>query len=482
MPPKAKVALRRPAAVVRRGVRRPAVAPGAHPQPGEVRKLLCDLSMAELSKLEHIWIKNGTYYHREVEVVGKLEGVRVSNGNIFIDLEATGTRDEGLLKALTGKEGRRLSIHVCPPDCNDLLSDEFLVHGRDFERVDPAKERWFTNLVKVAGADEAGEDELAVLRADAERQKKEAEDKGEVSPKEKKAKKRKKEKREAAPPQRKEITKAEESSESLDRDLGRKDLSALFSGTGLDPNPKSRRKILKKARKLGRGKKKKKKRSTSSSSTSGGGSSGSGSSSRGLSGGLFNSERKMKRIWKKHPGSLAATALLEARESLITASGLLFDTEQHGLPPLTTQFVRQHLAQGMSPPMLQEALTISTCLDGLLKGQPAWTADILAQRLKSLESASRGTHWSISRQLELVRSDPQSMMGDEEGLLAARAAREEQRLRSSLGQGGDGRGTSKGKKGKDTKGAGKTGADDNNRGKGGGGKRESKTEWQKKEK
>ena len=63
----------------------------------------------------------------------------------------------------------------------------------------------------------------------------------------------------------------------------------------------------------------------------------------------------------------------------------------------------------MSPAMLQEALTISTCLDGLLQGRAAGVCDVLAQRLKSLETVSRGTHWSIGRQLELVRADATGM-------------------------------------------------------------------------
>ena len=98
----------------------------------------------------------------------------------------------------------------------------------------------------------------------------------------------------------------------------------------------------------------------------------------------------MKTIWRRYPGSLAATSLWEARQSLMTASGVLWDVDRKSLPPITTQYTRQHLAAGMSPPMLQEALTISACLDGLLQGKVAWTADVLAQRLKSLENFKRG--------------------------------------------------------------------------------------------
>ena len=82
--------------------------------------------------------------------------------------------------------------------------------------------------------------------------------------------------------------------------------------------------------------------------------------------------------------------------------------------------------------MLQEAVTIAACLDGLLMGKAAWAADVLAQRLKALESLSRGTHWTIARQLELIRSDPQSITGQGEGLDAAKAAREEEKLSLSL--------------------------------------------------
>eukprot|EP00435_Cladocopium_sp_Y103_P029073 s976_g7.t1 len=484
MPPKAKVLLRRPAARAPRGLRRPAADPGDARDSQRPRTLLGDLSVAELSRLTHVWIKRGLYYHQEVDVVGKLEGVRVSDGNIFIDLEVTGTKDERLLKALSGKVGKRLAVHVCPPDCGNVLTDEFLIHGREFQQVDLTKDPWYTNLVGVAQADGEGEDEMARLREELDKRKAEAEKKGDRSPKEREEKeKRKKEKKEKAKDSKaeKKEKKQEESSASLERVPGKKDLSALFDGTGLDPNPRARRRVLQKARKMGKGKKKKKE-SSSSGSSSGGSSSAATSSSRDVSGGLFNSERKMKRVWRRYPGSLAATALVEARQALMTANGLIFDLEKQSLPPLATQFVRQHLAAGMSAPMLQEALTISTCLDGLLRGQVAWTADILGQRLKSLESLSRGTHWKVARQLELINSEPQSITGETEGLNAARAAREEERLRSSLSKGGESRQTSKGKKGKEAKGVGKTGTDDTGKGKGGGGRRDSKTEWQKKEK
>lgn len=86
------------------------------------------MSISGLSRLGHLCIKKGVYYN-EGDLVGEVEGVRVQEGNIFLDLDATGTKDERLLRAVSGKSGRRVSIHVCGPDWANTLTDEFPVHG-----------------------------------------------------------------------------------------------------------------------------------------------------------------------------------------------------------------------------------------------------------------------------------------------------------------------------------------------------------------
>ena len=132
-------------------------------------------------------------------------------------------------------------------------------------------------------------------------------------------------------------------------ETGQKPLADLFAGTGLGPSGRSRRRILKKARRLGRSKKKWK-GSSSSSAASGSDDTADSASSKEIVGGLFNSERRMRTIWRRYPGGLAATSPIEARHALMTASGLLFDTERKSMPPRAAQFTRQHLAPGMSPP------------------------------------------------------------------------------------------------------------------------------------
>ena len=477
--------VRRPAARLRVGVRRPAAALG-EAAPQRPRRLLGDLSIPELSRLGAVWLKKAAYYHQEIDVAGKVLGVRVNEGQVFVDMEATGTEDEAFLRAVTGKEGRRVAVHICAPDCANVLTDEFLVHGREFEAVDLDKVPWYKNLVQV-GPELAGEvDELARMREEAEKRVAEREGRPGDSPKAKKVKEKKDKKKEKDVVDTTSKKKKRSSEDSEDLVVGQKELSALYSKTALDPDPKQRRRVLKRARKLGRGGKKKKKRSTSSSKTTSSSSS-SRSSGQYAHGGLFSSEKKMQLIWRRYPGALAASALIDAKEMLLTASGTMWDVDHKQLPPLATQFVRQQLAPGMSPAMLQEALTISCCIDNLLLGKPATACDVLFQRLKALENVSKGSHWSVGRQLELVRSDQSGLTNETEGLDAARRAREEERLRSVMtrpvgGRPAEGTNAPKGKKGKDSKGTGKGGSEENRRGKGGDGKKDTKGSWQKTDK
>ena len=159
MAPKAKAIMRRPAGRVRGILRRPSADERADAAPGRASRL-GDLSVAELSRLSHVWIKKGQYYHREVNLVGRVEGVRVSEGQVYLDHEATGTEDEGLLRSLPGKEGRIISIHVCPPDCGKVLTDEFLIHGLEFEEVELRHTPWFSNLMQVKRTEAVEVDEF----------------------------------------------------------------------------------------------------------------------------------------------------------------------------------------------------------------------------------------------------------------------------------------------------------------------------------
>ena len=322
-------------------------------------------------------------------------------------------------------------------------------------------------------------DENARLRKEAERVK-EVEGRGK-SPKDKK-KKDKKKKKEAK--EKRDEDKKSESEEMAEP--GQKSLKLIYEDTGLDPSLKKRSKILKRAKRLGRGKKKKKKKGSDDSDSQYSRSSTSSTSSHEEDGGLFENEKKLKQLWQRYPGALAAQSVREAQSQLVTAAGTSWCQDRKSLPPVMTQYVRQVVIPSTSAAMGQEILSTAQAIDALLVGRVASSVDLLCQRLKSLESLAKGNHWSVGRQLELVRLDQAGLTDEAEARQAARQAKEEERLKGLVQRpytykGGEFSHGGKGKKGKDSKGGQKGRSDEHVKGKGNDGKREeNKGGWQKK--
>lgn len=478
---KAKGAMRRPAGL-RQGRRRPAIREEGDGGEAEVRAVekLKDVDPRNLVQLGSIHLSDALYYGRQVQVAGKLQGVREEDGEWFTDMVVSGTKDDELLRELTGDPKRRLSVHLCGNGCTGVLTDPKLIHGRTYEKVDTAKVPWFTNLVQVAGG-ALSEDEMAKLREEqrvrererSPRQREREADGGRKDLKEKKRKRRK----EAEGEGRREDSPRGGGAEL---EIGQVELKVVYRGTGIDPNPKRRKKILKKARKLS-GRKKKKKR-TSSSATGGSSSSSSTSSSSAIGGSarIFEEESRLGQIWKKCPGALTAGALQEGRSNLMSQADTLWNIAEGELPPIFTQYVRQQIIgpRSVSPAIHQELLTVGQALDHLLLGKIAGCADILSQRLKSLESLVRGNHYSVGRQLELIKADTLGIAANSEALAAAKRAREEDKLRSLVASPMGSKGNEPyyagkaGRKGKDGKSTGKGRSEEGGKGKGGEGRKD----------
>ena len=493
--PKAKVRVR-PAAVAAGagGVRR---RPAAHvPPPPAATKKLCEVPLAELTKLGLIAIPKALHYHKEVAIAGTPKTVKLENGEIFLELETSGTQDDELLRVLSGKSSRLLQVHICEDGCAGTLTGETLVHGREFLKVKKEDDEWYSNLEKVVPGVDEGEDQLELLRKAAlAREEKDDKDteKDKKKSKTKKKKKDKKDKGSDAPSgskghKEKKKRKSESEDEEEKLEVGQRNLKGLFYKTGLDPNVKRRLKMMKKARKLGTAKKKKSKKDKSSTSSPSDGSDSSESSTGGgVESGLFDSDNTVKVMAKRYPGCLTCSSVMEAKESLITTSGMAWSMDKDALPPLYTHFTRQQLGPNMSPPVLQEALTISASVDALLQGRVAYACDILSQRLKALECLSRGAHWTVGRQLELVSTEALTMAEDTEALQAARRAKEQERLKGLLSRPTQPKGVDydygQGKKGKQGKGNGKGKSGDGGRGKGGDKNRGEKDQpWREKQK
>ena len=87
----------------------------------------------------------------------RFKSFRSEGDQIYADPVVTRTKDEELLRILSGKAERRVTIHICPgpADCRQ-------VHAHSFQEVDLKRLPWLTNLEGVR--EERGEaDELARL-------------------------------------------------------------------------------------------------------------------------------------------------------------------------------------------------------------------------------------------------------------------------------------------------------------------------------
>ena len=73
---------------------------------------------------------------------------------------------------------------------------------------------------------------------------------------------------------------------------------------------------------------------------------------------LFGSSSKFQVIGRRLPGALAAAALEEAAESLITQEGGLWETREGPLPAIFVRYYRAQLASKMAPAMARETLTL----------------------------------------------------------------------------------------------------------------------------
>eukprot|EP00435_Cladocopium_sp_Y103_P057648 s184_g19.t3 len=432
----------------------------------------CKVPPLELGEGVRVAMDSAVYYHQECKVAGTIQGLEVREGEASLRLTLMGTTHEGILKLQSGAPEMTFRVHLCPAGCNQEVSDT-LLHARKIRLLKEVEKEsgWVTNLQKVAALQ--GPDELAELR------RREAElglaglpggpapcvEPGEDKKKKKKKQKKDKKEEKAKPKEKK--PRAEEeissSSESVKLDGSRAKAAAkkqpmsLFSGTGLDPREKVRRKVSKKARRAltRKGKKEDSSRSSRSSSSSVTSLAEEGDES------VFQQSSKVRMVAIGYPGALATQALAQMRSNLLLEIGA--EDRPGSLRACAVSYFRQQLARKATGPAQRELLTIAASVDQLLNGNAAGAMDILLQRLKSCESSLMGTHWSVSQRLEVVPQENTQLTPLPEMGVARKDVYEESRLKWLTAQ-PDGRGgqssTKGGNKGKtDYKEGGKGGKD-----------------------
>lgn len=434
--PAARVPVRRPAA---RGVdRAPArgVEVAKEGSPEEVREsfergdLVAAADFPVGAFTANVWIESSTanYCGEVCEVAGRVEKVTLEGGVAEAVLAATGTKSENLLKFLTGHSSGRLRAHLCSRECDQLRTNPDLVHIKSFKKVNPEGEKgWRENLVAV---DEAGNLRREMREVERDREEKSP---AEVSS-DRKEKKRGKTKKKA-----KESGKKKKKKKIGGKSIAKKDLKVVYEGTGLDPEMKRRRKLQAYVRK----KLKKGKDVTSSSSSSS--SSGSGSEGAEVDDELLQDRSRIQRVAALAPGLLAASAVQKMKLYVLQGSGDPWHMEETSLPPVVTQYSRQYLLPRASGGLRREVETLSCVADMMLMGRMAEAADMVCQRLKSLELNLQGQPWGTSQKVEVIPNVEAGVASRAEVQVAQKEAALDLKSKGSYSSWGKEKGKGKGK-------------------------------------
>lgn len=384
--------------------------------------------------------EQSTYFGEDCKWAGKIARVVLEGGEAEAQVEVTGTQCESLLRFCSGQSPALVRAHLCAPECDQKRTNPDFVHLKAFRKLEEAGDKtWENNLVV---ADENAPLRRAEERWNQERLRDEKKDtpSSSRSTSSSKKKKKKKEKKKA------EVKKKEKRCGG--RTLAKKLLTDLFNGTGLDPDPKVRRRIIKKVRKRLR-------RSKESASSS------SGSSSTGsaleMEEEILEDRSKIQKISVLGPGVLTAAAIQSMKQYVLQPGGSTWAMDEDALPPIMSQYARMHLAPKGGGGLLREAVTLSHIGDLLLQGRVSEALDGVSQRLKSLELIMGGQAWATAQKVEVTPTLEASISSRAEVQVALKESRLDSQSKGGMSPWEKGRGKGKSKdkeRGKSDKGKG----------------------------
>lgn len=406
--PKVRVVRRRPAAQVEEVGRRAAtLSPGERFKKGET----VDLEQLPIGSFQVgalLVFESGTYFGGPCKSAGRFRELCQGDLGARLRIHITGTTHPDLWAFATGTPDRLGEVHICPSDCVGEPHSPGLVHAKTVRLVrkeDETKVDWELNLEvdqvdeleKLRRKKEELEQELAVRKSmDEEREKVKRRSRS-------KGKKRRKRKRSRGKESQSEGSKrSKRKSEKSPkrkrtyggRSVAKKDLDQIFGGTGLDPNSRVRRRVMRYARRKIRKK-------TSSSSTSGSSSGSQGSRSSEEAADMLQDVNKIRALHRYGPGILSSMGVSKMREAVVELEGN-WEKEDSSLPPITLKYIRAVIQPKVSGGALREVMTLGTILDQMLMGRISEAADTAMQRLKAIERVSQGGSWSTTDKLELI--------------------------------------------------------------------------------
>ena len=217
----------------------------------------------------------------------------------------------------------------------------------------------------------------------------------------------------------------------------------MFAYSGLDPMKKARNRQRRKAQRYAQRSRSKKEDSKSSSS----------GNAAGLKGQtIFGEHQRVRAVALNFPGVLAAQAIEDMQELILTEAGQQ-SNQPEGWVPTLLRYYRQMLSRKVSGPMSRELHTLCRVGDLILRGLLPDAMDTLIQRVKSLEAQAGGLGWTSAQRLELLPSDTATLSSRQELKIATAEQRAEAQAHQtgpwwSKGQGKESNKTDKGDKGR----------------------------------
>jgi hypothetical protein len=179
-----------------------------------------------------------------------------------------------------------------------------------------------------------------------------------------------------------------------------------------------------KRRSRSRSRRRKKKRRSSASSRSQSGRSKSDESSGDFRMPSARGEDELWRLSKRHPGKLLRRTMKEFQRYLgemsAEGSGPESWMKYRMLGYINQIVLTQHPPQSIGVRNYRELITLGTGIDLLLQGRLAELGDLMAQRLKALETSLGEQGWVTARHQELIPPQAASLTTEEERRRAAR--------------------------------------------------------------
>ena len=362
------------------GMRRPALRREAKSLKDGGVVSLEEVKLDELSKDLHLVLEEASYFKTACKAAGRVRSIEAVGSDRYMRLHLTGTTNEDMLKVATAQPSSEFKVHLCVKGCVEDETGDLVIHATKCRMIQDlsAEEDWVVNLEAVRVPPPG--DELALLRArevkdtpleergkeeassssSSERSKKKRKRSKKKKKKDKKAKKRKLEKDKKDKPEKIEDLRTPDGSTPMADST--KTQEALFSGTGLDPKDKVRRKVVRKARSY-LGKRKKDKSSSSGTSSTTSGTEREVEDPEEMS--LFQETAKCKALCERFPGVLTQASLVAMRESLLLEMGA--EAEVSGPKASAVMYARQQLAKKATGPVLREVLNLCTSLDHIIR-------------------------------------------------------------------------------------------------------------------